>query len=313
MGTNRVSSPISRRSLAKLIVGLSRLCTDLFGALSASNSAKGTTFYVDSVTGVDDTKHGSSPLLPFATVAYAHSQCVTGRGDLISCAPGHAESFTTAAAATFSKNDVTIVGQGVGRGRPTFTWSTSTAAQIIISGSRVFWKNCVFDFTGFDAVAVAISVTGNDVVFTGNEFITNSAATGVVKGIETSGSAVRFQFIGNTTFGPAINAGTTTTAVISLESVGPYLIDNNTFCGKMTQAVLNTTATLLDGLIHNNRFLIYTGTKGIALKSTTTALMTNNRFNVPSGTAPIVAAAGFVAGNSYSAAAGVTAGAASTF
>ena len=79
----------------------------------------------------------------------------------------------------------------------------------------------------------------------------------------------------------------------------------------MTQAILNST-TVLRGLIDSNRFVISTGTLAISVAAASTPFITNNRINVPSGTAPITAAAGFVAGNVYSAAAGVTAGTAVT-
>jgi hypothetical protein len=65
--------------------------------------------------------------------------------------------------------------------------------------------------------------------------------------------------------------------------------------------------------IDNNRFVIGTGTVAITMAAASTPFICNNNINVPSGTAPIVAAAGFVSRNSYSAAAGVTAGTASTF
>ena len=69
----------------------------------------------------------------------------------------------------------------------------------------------------------------------------------------------------------------------------------------MTQAILNAT-TVLRGLIDSNRFVISTGTLAISVAAASTPFITNNRINVPSGTAPITAAAGFVAGNVYSAA-----------
>jgi len=72
----------------------------------------------------------------------------------------------------------------------------------------------------------------------------------------------------------------------------------------MTQAILNATA-LLRGVIDNNRFVIATGTLAISVHASSTPFISNNRINVPSGTTPITAAAGFVAGNIYSAAAGV--------
>jgi hypothetical protein len=111
--------------------------------------------------------------------------------------------------------------------------------------------------------------------------------------------------------GPATNSGTTTTAQIKHEVGIDYVISNSYFTGKMTQSILNAT-TILGGLIDNNRFVVATGTVAITMAAASTPFISNNRMNVPSGTAPIVAAAGFVAGNVYSAAAGVTAGTAST-
>ena len=58
--------------------------------------------------------------------------------------------------------------------------------------------------------------------------------------------------------------------------------------------------------------VVGTGTKAISVAAASTPFISNNRINVPSGTTPIIAAAGFVAGNIYSAAAGVTAGTAVT-
>ena len=75
----------------------------------------------------------------------------------------------------------------------------------------------------------------------------------------------------------------------------------------MTQAILNVTGTVLRGLINANVFVIATGTKAISVAAASTPMISNNAINVPSGTAPVIAAAGFVANNSYSAAAGVTA------
>src|SRR5207253_9370711 len=111
--------------------------------------------------------------------------------------------------------------------------------------------------------------------------------------------------------GPATNAGTTCAACIQHESGVDYLIQSNYFAGKMTQAIKNV-ATVLRGLIDNNRFVIGTGTVAITMAAASTPFITKNRINVPSGTTPITAAAGFVSGNNYSAAAGVTAGTAST-
>lgn len=266
--------------------------------------------FVSSVTGANGNT-GNSISTPKATVAGAQLAADTTKGDVIVCLPGHVEAFTAAAALTLSKSGLYILGLGTGALRPTFTWSTSTAAQIIVSGANVTFDNVIFDFTGIDAIVAAVSVTATDFAMINSTVITNSGTIGVVLGFLTAATATRFRFENNFCYGPATNSGTTTTAVIKHEVGTDYMIRNNYFTGKMTQAILNAT-TLLRGVIDSNRFVIATGTAAITMAAASTPFIVNNRINVASGTTPIVAAAGFVAGNVYSAAAGVTAGTAST-
>jgi hypothetical protein len=269
----------------------------------------GNVYFADSVAGTSS--GGQSPDVATATLIQAQSLCTASNNDTVFIAPAHAESIIGAAGMTFSKAGVTYQGLGVGRLRPTITFSTDTAAQMIVSGANITFKNITFDFTGIDAIVAAISVTGADVAFEDCDFLTNSATAGVVLGILTAATAARIRFERCRFMGPAVNAGTTTTACIKHEVGVDYTIKDCYFTGKMTQAILNATA-LLRGVIDSNRFVIATGTVAITMHASSTPFIVNNRINVPSGTAPIVAAAGFVAGNVYSAAAGVTAGTAST-
>ncbi len=266
--------------------------------------------FVSSTAGSNDNT-GLSPAQAKATIVGAQTAANADKGDVIVVMPLHAEALTGAAAITISKSGLYIVGLGQGADRPTLTWTTAIGAQMIVSGAQVTFDNFVFDFTGFDAITAAISVTAADVSFVNSTFITNSGTIGVVLGILTAATATRFRFENNFCFGPATNSGTTTTAVIKHEVGTDYIIRNNYFTGKMTQAILNAT-TVLRGLIDSNRFVIATGTLAITMAAASTPFIVNNRINVPSGTTPITAAAGFVAGNVYSAAAGVTAGTAST-
>lgn len=270
----------------------------------------GNYWFVSSVSGSNGNL-GTDPGQAKATIAGAATAATASNGDVIIVLPGHAEAITAAAAVTISKAGLYIIGIGSGNARPTLTWGTSTAAQIIISGAQVTFDNFVFDFTGIDAVVAAISVTSADVTFINSTFYTNSGTAGVVKGILTAATATRFRVENCLFLGPAVNSGTTTTAQLDHELGVDYVIRGNIFYGKCTQNILNGT-TCLGGVIDANRFVTYTGTKAIAMAAASTPFITNNRINVPSGTNPIVAAAGFVAGNVYSAAAGVTAGTAST-
>ncbi len=261
--------------------------------------------------GATGTGTGISPGDAFTTFALAQAGVTANNGDTVYVLPGHTETVSGAAGITFSKAGVTYEGVGVGRQRPTITFDTAITAQILVTGANITFRNLVFDFTGFDAITAAISVTGADVAFEDCEFITNSATAGVVLGILTAATAARFRVERCSFTGPATNAGTTTTACIKHEVGVDYLIRDNYFTGKMTQAILNATA-VLRGRIDSNRFVIATGTVAITMHASSTPFICNNFINVPSGTTPITAAAGFVAGNRYSAAAGVTAGTALT-
>lgn len=271
----------------------------------------GTIFFVDSVTGASG-NDGKSPDRPLATIAQALAYVTASKGDVIICMPGHVEAVNAAAYLTLNKAGMSLVGIGVGRNRPKLTWGTGTDAQVIISAANVTVKNMVLDFTGIDAVVAAVSVTGADVAFEDCECVVNTGTAGTVLGIVTAATATRFRVERCRFIGPATNTGTTVTACIKHEVGVDYVIKDNYFTGKMTQAILNATS-VLGGLIDNNRFVIYTGTKAISMHAASTPFISNNRINVPSGTAPIVMTAGFVAGNVYSAASSVSAGTASTF
>lgn len=276
-----------------------------------TSQTTGNRYYAGSSVTAASSSGGTNPDTPTATLIQAQSLCTAANNDVVYVMPGHAESVVGAAGMTFSKSGVTYAGLGNGRNRPVITFSTSTAAQIIVSGANIKFSNIVFDFTGIDAIVAAISVTGADVTFDRCEFICNSATAGVVKGILTAATADRFAVTNCRFLGAATNSGTTTTCQIGHESGADYVIQNNYFAGKMTQAILNV-ATVLRGLIDNNRIVVGTGTAAVTMAAASTPFISNNRINVASGTTPIVAAAGFVAGNVYSAAAGVTAGTAAT-
>jgi hypothetical protein len=253
---------------------------------------------------------GFSPETALSTMVLAQTAATASNGDVVYVLPGHAQSVIGAAGMTFSKAGVRYQGVGSGRNRPVITFSTDTAAQIIVSGANITFANIVFDLTGVSAIVAAISVTGADVAFEDCEFVISTGTNAPVLGILTAATAARLR-VERCRFLGAATSTDTCTACIKHEVGVDYVIRGNYFTGKMTQAILNATA-VLRGLIDDNRFVIATGTVAITMHASSTPFIVNNRINVPSGTTPITAAAGFVAGNVYSAAAGVTAGTAVT-
>lgn len=288
------------------------------GALrGTTDSSFGDIYWVNGADSNSSSSGGFCSTAPINTLIGAQSLCnaqsnLSNYTDIVRVGPGHAETIVGAAGMTFSTPGVSYIGQGNCRQRPKITFSTSTAAQMIVSGAGILFQNIVFDFTGIDAIVAAISITGVDVRFDLCDFICNNATAGVVKGLLTAATADRFQVTNSRFLGTAANSGTTTTCQIGHESGVDYLIQGNYFSGKMTQAILNV-ATVLRGNIDSNRIIVSTGTSAITMAAASTPFITSNKMNVASGTTPITAAAGFVAGNSYSSAVGVTAGTASTF
>lgn len=273
----------------------------------------GDVYFSDSGNASAGANSGGNPSDGAATLAIAQALCTANNGDVVYVADGHAESVIAAAGMTFSTSGVSYIGLGNGRKRPVITFSTSTAAQMIVSGAQILFQNIVFDFTGIDAIVAAISVTGADVAFDNCEFICNSATAGVVKGLLSAATADRWKITNSRFIGTAANSGTTTTCQIGHESGVDYDFSNNFHCGKMTQAILNT-ATVLRGRISGNQIVVGTGTSAITMAAASTPAIAGNRMNVASGTTPITAAAGLIlGGNTYAAAAGVTAGSAITF
>lgn len=251
------------------------------------------------LTGGSSTGPGWAPENAYATLIQAQSASTASQGDVVLVLPGHTESIVAAAGMTFSKAGVTYVGLGVGSNRPTITFSTSTAAQMIVSGANVTFRNFIFDFTGIDAIVAAISVTAANVSFEDCEFITNNASAGVVLGILTAATATKFavkrcKFIGHET-----NAGTTTTAQIKHEVGDDAEISDCFFTGKMTGAILNVTASVLRLRLLRNYIHTYTGTVAWTLSTTCTGIASENRIVVASGTTPVVGAALSYTGNRY--------------
>lgn len=105
---------------------------------------------------------GGSFNSPYSTLAYAVSQCVANRGDIIVVKPGHAETISSATALTLSIAGVAIVGLGLGSNRPTFTLDTATTATINVTAANVSIQNCIFTANFADIVSVFTLTTAKN-------------------------------------------------------------------------------------------------------------------------------------------------------
>lgn len=109
----------------------------------AVGSSSGQTFWVDnSDADADDASGFGTYRQPFETIAYAVTQCVAGRGDVVIVKPLHAETVSTAAELTLGKSLVKIVGQGWGIVRPIITVS-HTGGSVGLSGTGAVLENLI--------------------------------------------------------------------------------------------------------------------------------------------------------------------------
>lgn len=241
---------------------------------------------------------------PMATIAGALLQCLAGRGDTIFLKPGHAETLSIAAALTMNVSNVSVVGIGAGNQRPKLTWDTATAAQMVISADGVSFSNIFFDMTGFDAVVSGMSITGDDVSFLGCDFLLATAAAQAVTAITTTLACERLT-IDSCRFRGTTDAGTT--AALTIVGGDSHQFTNNFFIGAYaagTGAISNITTAMTNALIKWNSFSNTTAasTKAITAVAGSTGMISDNRFQLLSGTAAITAAGMSWVGANYAAA-----------
>lgn len=194
------------------------------------------------------------------TVAAALGKCRADRNDTIVCLPGHVENLAVAGAWA-PVAGVTIVSQGVGNDRATFTWSAAAATlPINVANFRIL--NCNL-FVAGPSPAVALTVAAP---------ITISAA-----GCEISDCYIPWGWASN----QIVGIGITTTAAADL------LTFNRNNCPAVVAAVPTTTFLRLtgtDNLVMDGTFISGPGSTtaiGPVQQLTTAGLnaqITNSRF-----------------------------------
>lgn len=137
---------------------------------------------------------------PFSTLAYAVTQCIANRGDVIFIKPGHAETISSATALTLSIAGVAIIGLGLGANRPTFTLDTATTATINVTAANIAIKNCIFSANFADIVSFFTLTTAKNFTLEGNLFkatATNMNSLYVVDTNATTADCDGLSIIGN--------------------------------------------------------------------------------------------------------------------
>lgn len=182
---------------------------------------------------------------PFATIAYALSQCTAGRGDIIFVKPGHAETIADATTLALNVAGVAIVGMGTGSSRPKLTFSTANTANIPVTAANVSISNFLF-VANFLAIASVFTATGTstptDFVIDNCEFRDTSSVLNFVSIV--TGNATANSMDGLTMVGCRISSlGTTAaTTAIKLSSATDRMSVRDNFGN---WAVLNDTAAMI--------------------------------------------------------------------
>lgn len=243
---------------------------------------------------------------PYATLQFAISQCVAGRGDVIFVKPGHAETIGAAAGLNLNVAGVAIIGLGSGLNRPSLTFGTATTAQLTVTAAQMSLVNFVLDGTGLDAIVSPLSVSAADFQLLGCDVRTGNATNQVGVFLTTTAAADRL-IVDSNSFHATSDAGTTN--ILQLIGGDGIQITNNQFVGAYTTslgAINNITTAMTGCLIAGNTIVNLTAssTKAIVLVSGSTGTIRGNTLGILSGTAPITAAGAYWMGNYYAATAG---------
>lgn len=264
--------------------------------------------YTDFADDFGPDKQGGNRVFATMTALIADTNVVASRGDVVFVLPGHTESVASAAALACTKAGLTWIGLGTGSLRPTITFTTATTATMTISAANQSFENFIFTQT-FDAIVSPIVVSAANVTLKNNYFMVANASYQATQMILTTAAADNFTLIGNRFIG-TVDAGTT--AAVTLVGGDNFTCTGNDFIGAYSSGVgairsittLNTNCVIKQNTIIN---VTASSTKGITLLTGSTGVISENRFGIGSGAAPITADAAWWAGN-WSAAAVATNG-----
>lgn len=269
--------------------------------------SSGSVFFVHSGSG--SATGGYSPDSPAATLAQAIALCTASAGDTIYVMAGHAETIIAAAGVDVSKIGIRIVGLGVGRNRPVFTFTTVAGASFDVTAASCWVENLAF-ICGIDDQTAMLNLTAGNCVVRGCEFLladaTYDADIGILCGASADGFVIEdniFHATGNTTAAVGISCGADDNSIIRNNVLNGYF--------GTAGAIANTAAAVNLTIIGN--FIVNRtadgNNKAIVLHASTVGIVANNRMAVIDSTspAPVTAAAAFVSGNYFTGAVDVTA------
>lgn len=287
-----------QQGASRLVVGPAGTL-EVLGALTGPN--RGGIYYVDSVAG-SSSYDGSSWSRAKATLAQAVALCTADQGDTIFVSQKHAETITGAAGSGITKAGLRVIGCGVGRQRPIFTFTTATGASFDISSARCSLHNVVF-VNGIDAQTAMVNVSAADVTIADCEFMLGDVTTQAALGILTTSAADRMR-VERCYLHGSVDAGVA--AAIRVVGGDGIVINDCIIEGAFTTtgciSNITTAATML--VIRRNVLLNRTAdgnNKLLVAEATTTGIVAHNAGGYIDSTCPVAmtAAGMFWAGNHF--------------
>lgn len=259
-------------------------------ALEDSSRTTGSRFFVHAL-GTNSTTYGTTPDQPFASLAYALTQCTANKNDVIYLMPGHAETLSGAAAVACSVAGVSIIGLGNGSNRATFTWST-TGTTWTITAANVRIEN-IMTAVSVDEVVSMFSVSAADVTFDRVDFKSVGTSTQALQWLNATAAADNLTVQNCRHY--QLTAAATAQKWIELVGCDFARIVDNTFflvanASTSSHLISGSTAVIYCEIARNN-ILFIGGTITIVINLVTgsTGLIAYN--NIGSGTSVSTAAA----------------------
>jgi len=232
-------------------------------------------------------KDGGTRIFPTLAAAFADSNVVTARGDVLLLLPGHTETITSATSLTLNKSGVQIIGLGKGALRPTITFTTATSARINVTAANISFENCIFVANVAAVVTAFLLTTAPDFEVNNCAFRDTSSILNFVALITTTVSVVadglvftnnRVSMLGTTaTTTPIKVAGTHSRLTIS-DNFFVKAVLNNTSCVLAHGALVVTNLEMARNIVFSANTDSATGAFLVTTTSTTnTGMITDNR------------------------------------
>lgn len=300
------STPVGRSNIATAVADVQTDTTALIqladDQLAQINNA-GNVFYVDSSATGSGT--GTSWTNAAITIKLGATKCAADNGDVLAVFPSHVETLTVADQVDIAKAGLIVFGCGVGESRPTLTYTTN--GEFVIGADDVEIHN--INFIAGNAVTHAIDVEAGfeNFVINNCRFWTTSVGTDeFIDCIDIAAGSDNGKITNNRV---EMGAASAVSFVTNVGADYTEIADNTIDGDFSTACIVDVTTASIWLNIHDN--LLVNGTVGgaaglgtlpvITLKADTSAIIVNNTCitNVATPDLAIVAADGFLAGNTY--------------